>query len=222
MLGAAALGGASALPMPVLAQDGTARRSFTIRGAGMNLGRQINRVTREGSRLTSEVEIDIDVKLLGVRLYSYRMENREEWVDGELISIEAETIENQDDRDFVQARRTSRGLEVNGSKFDGVITDQIATTTYWTKAFLDRQLWLSTQGGEQYQVAFGAPTRTTYRTGEGEVEATRYRVLGDLELSLYYDLNREWIGTSFRVQGRNVRISADELSQPLAPLWFTA
>jgi hypothetical protein len=189
---------------------------------GMNLGRQVNRVQREGNRLTSRVDIDIDVKVFGVRLYSYRMRNTEIWEDGELVSIDAETIENGDDRDFVQASRTDAGLAVKGSKFEGMIERDVATTTYWTKAFLDRRLWLSTQDGEQYEVAFAAPEQVRFRTGRGNVDATRYRVLGDLELSLYYDRQQEWVGTSFNVQGRSVRIYAEETNQRLAPLWFNA
>ena len=186
----------------------------------MDLGRQVNRVSREGNRLTSRVDIDIDVSIFGVRLYSYEMRNTEVWENGVLMSVDAETVENSEDRDFVRARRVDGALAVESSKFDGMIEQDVATTTYWTKAFLNRNLWLSTQDGERYQVAFAEPQRTEFRTGQGKVPATRYRVLGDLELSLYYDLDQEWIGTAFNVQGRSVRIFADDTTQPLAPLWF--
>lgn len=187
---------------------------------GLNIGQQTNRVTRLGNRLTSEVTINIDVKIFGVRLYRYRMRNTEVWESGTLMSIDSETVENDDDRDFTRARRNENGLSVEGSKFQGIITEDVATTTYWTKAFLERKRWISTQGGEQYDVRFSAPEATEYVIATGRVPSTRYRVMGDLPINLFYDQNEEWLGTTFKAQGRSVRIFALERNQRLAPLWF--
>lgn len=223
LAGAGGLIATSALPTGVWASGATASRRFTVRALGRNIGTQTNTVTRQGNQLTSQVNINIDVKIFGVRLYRYRMNNTEVWEDGQLVSIDAETRENDDRPDRVRARPLNSKLQLESPRYTGVLdpTD-LATTTYWTKAFLERETWLSTQDGERYDVSFNAPEPTSFSVGGQPVEALRYQVQGDLPISLYYDLNDEWIGTNFEVRGRSVRIYAEDTSQPLAPLWFNA
>ena len=207
----------------MLASDATASRRFTIRALGRKIGTQTNTVARKGNQLTSRVNIDIDVKIFGMRVYRYRMNNTEVWEDAQLVSIDAETRENNDRPENVRARRLNSMLQLESPRYNGILdpTD-LATTTYWTKAFLERETWLSTQDGERYSVSFNAPESTSFLVGRQPVGALRYRVQGDLPISLYYDLNDEWIGTTFEVRGQSVRIYAEDTSQPLAPLWFNA
>ena len=45
------------------------------------------------------------------------------------------------------------GVEVEGTAFQGVIKGNPATTTYWSQAFLERPVWISTQNGLPFNVS---------------------------------------------------------------------
>lgn len=218
------LAGAATLPMlgmPAFAQGREARRQFQIYRGSTKIGEQSLRVAQTMSGLEVDVDIDIQVKLFGFNAYSYSMTNKETWVEGEVASIHARTFENGDEF-RVDAERAPNGLEVEASKFSGVVEGSVATTTYWHPTFLERPVWISTQDGSQFDVGTRRDANTVFDTPLGQLNTTRYSIIGDISLNLYYAQNGEWVGSTFDARGQTARIVAESSDTSLIDLWSTA
>ncbi|MEL6677192.1 MAG: DUF6134 family protein [Pseudomonadota bacterium] len=198
----------------------TARRQFKIVRSGSDIGRQEITVDRNGDRLRVSIDIDIAVKLLGITAYRYRMTNVETWSGGKVQTISARTNDNGTDA-FVEAERSVAGLVVNGSSYSGTLSGDLATTTYWTKEFLSRPVWVSTQDGAPFDVRARQAGSTQFPTASGTVPTTEWQTSGDLELALFYDTQGEWVGSEFDAQGSAARFIALGTSDRLAALWTT-
>lgn len=220
----AVMAGAASLPLissPVFAQGAEAQRRFEIYRGSTKIGEQVVAIAQSASGLKVDIDIDIKVKLFGFDAYSYSMMNRETWVDGEVASIHSRTQENGDSF-RVDAERAPDGLDVEASKFTGLVTGSIATTTYWHPVFLERPVWISTQDGSQFDVNARRDATTTFETPLGAFDATRYAVVGDIDLNLYYDPSGEWVGSTFEARGQTARIVTQDPDVSLTRLWDTA
>lgn len=194
------------------------RRYELFRGADP-IGRQTVTVSRSESRVTVDVEVEIAVRIVGVPVYRYRLSSREVWDGGRLTALEATTDDNGSPQS-ASATRGPNGLAVKGSGYSGIVDGNPGTTTYWTPAFLQRPVWISTQDGQPLAVSPRRGGAEAFATPGGEVRATRWRVGGDLaELNLFYDGSGEWVGSEFQARGDTVRIAVLDPGTALAPFW---
>lgn len=218
LLGAAALAIAGAAP--ALASTGT-RRLDLLRD-GNRIGDKSVSVTRDGNRVDVETRIAITVKLLGITAYRYSLQARESWVGGQLQTLRAETNDNGTAH-FARAERRGGVLRVDGSEFSGEVGGLPATTSYWSPAFLERPVWISTQDGRLLDVRASNQGVVQFPTANGPVSATRWEISGDLTgLMLYYDAAGEWLGTEFPARGTTARFVTTARGPSLTPLWVNA
>ncbi len=218
LLGAGAVALGSALPRTAIASTSVERR-FDILRKSSKLGTQRLRVSRAGDQLEVLVDIKIDVRLLGLPLYKYTMSNREVWSRGRLVSMVSDTNDNGT-KEYVRAERSTGGISVKGSGYEGVISGTPATTTYWTKAFLKRPVWINTQNGEPMNVPVRKRGAEAFPFRTGQISANRYDCRGDLDtLDLFYDANDEWIGNQFIARGETARFVTSSFGGAMAPLW---
>jgi hypothetical protein len=215
----ALLGGAAfTLSAPSLLRAAeSAERRFQVFRGGDEIGAQTTRVRAEGGRAEVEIEVDLAVKILGITAYRYALRSRETWENGLLISLEGET-DDDGDVTVAKVRRTDGGLVSEGS-WEGEIPGDAATTTYWTKAFLDRGVWISTQTGKPLDVSVSRDGEERIEGLSGEVLCQRWQVSGDLPLTLYYDERGEWMGSAFDASGERAQFRAARETGRLAPLW---
>lgn len=197
-------------------------RDLTLYRGETEIGRKRVAVRREGDEVFVSTDIAIDAKLLGITVYSYRLAAREKWLRGSLVSLDAETDDNGTPQ-FARASRVDGALRVEGSAYSGPVSGEPATTSYWSPAFLERPVWISTQDGRLLDVTARNLGQTRYPTAAGEVAATRYAIGGDLQdLFLYYDAAGEWLGTEFPARGQTARFVAEARGPALTPLWVKA
>ncbi|HKK37094.1 MAG TPA: DUF6134 family protein [Paracoccaceae bacterium] len=214
LLGGAAL--ALASPSTLRAAE-TAERRFLVFRGGSDIGGQTTRVRGSGDRAEVEVEVDLAVKILGITAYRYKLRSRETWEKGLLMSLEGET-DDDGEVSVAKVRRTSEGLVSEGT-WEGPVPSDAATTTYWTQAFLERPVWISTQTGKPLDVSVSRDGEERIEGFSGEVLCQRWRVSGDLPLTLYYDDRGEWMGNAFDASGERARFQPTEETGRLAPLW---
>ncbi|MEO1539673.1 MAG: DUF6134 family protein [Pseudomonadota bacterium] len=207
--------------VPTVARAETARRTFRIVRGGSNIGEQTITVEKTGERLRVAIDIEIAVKLLGITAYRYEMSNVETWSNGAVQTISARTRDNGKDA-YVEAERTVAGLNVRGSGYTGTVRGDIATTTYWTTAFLKRPVWISTQDGAPFDITARQAGPFQFPTTSGSVSATQWQTSGDLELALFYDAQGEWVGSEFDAQGTAARFISTGTSDRLSALWSNA
>lgn len=206
---------------PAAASTGT--RSFALFRGDDRIGGQTITVRRAGSEVAVDVDIDIAVRILGLPAYRYSLQSSETWVGGELARLEARSNDNGTAH-FARATRDGDGLEIEGSEFAGRVNGRPATTTYWTPAFLDRQVWISTQDGRPFRIAAANAGAETVPTADGAgLAATRWRIGGELAgLDLFYDGAGEWVGSEFEARGETARFLVEARGAALAPLWVPA
>ncbi len=194
-------------------------RRLALYRADKEIGAKSVSVRRDGDRVDVETRIDIKVKILGVTAYRYELSSREVWRRGALERLRAETDDNGT-RHFANADREGGRLVVAGSVYSGPVDGLPATTSYWSPAFLERPVWISTQDGRLLDVRATNLGRASFATASGATPATRWRISGDLtDLFLYYDNAGEWVGTEFPARGETARFVMTARGPALTPLW---
>jgi hypothetical protein len=216
-----ALTGASltiaALPAgPASARSAT--RQFSVYLGRKNVGNSTVRLSRSGSRVDAEIEVNLHLNILGLIRFDYQLSNRESWRGGVLQEMRS-TTNNNGSHEYANATRTSRGLEMEGSSYQGMIEGNPATTSYFTTDFLERSTWINTQNGAVFNPTIGRVGAADFATAEGATPCTRYAIRGGVNSDLYYDSNYEWMGSSFSVAGRTARIAMSSRGESLNRIW---
>jgi hypothetical protein len=207
-------------PGPAAAAAGSRRLALTR--AGDEIGAKTVTVRREGDTVEVETRIDIAVTVLGLSVFRYRLAARETWARGALQRLRAETDDNGAAH-VAEADREGGRLMVRGSVWRGEAPGLAATTSYWSPAFLERPVWISTQDGRLLNVRARNRGQVAFPVAGGAIEATRWEISGDLTgLFLYYDAAGEWVGTEFPARGATARFAVAARGGALTPLWVNA
>lgn len=207
-------GGALALAAPTLAFASTAAtRTFRVMRDGSDIGFHKIAVTRSGADVQVAIDIELKVKFLGITAYRYEMANREVWRDGMMVSMDSKSNDDGDPA-FSRVKAAAGKLEVEGSVFSGVVDGDSASTTYWTKEFLNRKLWISTADGDPLKVE-------PKPAGAGEIggiATEKWAIGGDMSIDLHY-ANDEWVSVRFDAGGEDAIYLPDALAPAMAPVW---
>ena len=147
-----------------------------------------------------EVLIDVEItpKFLGLKFMKYTLKNREVWKNKKLISIDANSSWFGK-RYYVKGQREEGGFRIEGSAFSGVIKDTFATTSYFTPEFLKRKIWVSTQDGTPLEIKTRKLKNKKVFFNDKNYSVTEWEISGDLELTLQYDEQKNWVGSGFTV-----------------------
>ncbi len=210
---------AASLYLPSAASAAQGVRLFELYRGNSKIGEQTLTVTPEGGDLKVAVDIDISVRILGLPAYRYELESREIWSNGQLQRLDARCNDNGKD-ERVSALSQSNGVAVDGTAYQGVISGTPATTTYWSQAFLERPVWISTQNGKPFRVTCSQAGPVRVPAPEGQIAATRWQVRGDIgRLDLFYDDRGEWVGNEFDAKGEEARFVLAQRGRNFAGLW---
>ena len=165
-----------------------------------------------------EIDIKIAVKFLGFTAYRYELQNREVWQDGRILTIDS-TVNDDGEAAFCRVRRQGDGLMIEGSGYSGPAPADAATTSYWSSDFLKRSVWISTQSGQPLSVTTADQGTEVIETGAGPLACRRWRISGDMDLELWYDLAGDWAANAFDAGGEIGRYRLEAGSQGLNALW---
>ena len=144
------------------------------------------------------VDVEITPKFLGLKFMKYTLTNREVWKNKKLISIDANSSWFGK-RYYVKGQREEGGFRIEGSAFSGVIKDNFATTSYFTPEFLKRKIWVSTQDGTPLEIKTRKLKNKKVSFNDKNYSVTEWEISGDLELTLQYDEQKNWVGSGFTV-----------------------
>ena len=144
------------------------------------------------------VDVEITPKFLGLKFMKYTLTNREVWKNKKLISIDANSYWFGK-RYYVKGQREEGGFRIEGSAFSGVIKDTFATTSYFTPEFLKRKIWVSTQDGTPLEIKTRKLKNKEVSFNDKNYSVTEWEISGDLELTLQYDEQKNWVGSGFTV-----------------------
>lgn len=218
------LGGAAStaflFPLGALAANGTATRVFDVSRGSSKAGSQKITLTRSGDTVTVDLQTRLKVSLLGIPVWRYNLDSREIWEGGVVQSISGKTNDNGKSA-FVEARRSAKGLEVKGSDFTGVVTGNVSTTSFFHTSLLNRNKWVSTQGGKPIAVAVTKKGKATLGLPGGNVVCTHYYFGGKLKIPIdaYFDGNGDLAAYMFDAKGERARVVAQSTTPTLNSIW---
>ena len=200
-LGALVAGGLSLSARPLVAAvPGAGRIDFDIRRGGSSIGRHSLRFRKAGPLLRVDIEIEIDIYLAFIRVFSYRHRNSEVWKADRLISLETET--DDDGESYrVSAWAVPEGLRVEGSGGAYLAPAGTIPTSYWDARTLKQSSLLDTQRGGLLGVRVDPLGADRLETGQA---ARHYRISGDLDLELWYSPAGEWLKIAFEARGAEI------------------
>ena len=144
------------------------------------------------------VDVEITPKFLGLKFMKYTLQNREVWKKKELVSIDANSSWFGK-KYYVKGLRDEGGFRIKGSAFSGVIKETFATTSYFTPEFLKRKIWVSTQDGTPLEIKTRKLKKEKMSFNDKNYSVTQWEISGDLELTLQYDEQKNWVGSDFTV-----------------------
>lgn len=204
-------GGAAALVLnpawagqpSLLASVPQRRLVFDVYGLDQNIGS--HEVTIDGSADSFVVrsEVDIDVRALGLSLYTYRHSGVETWRQDRLFAFASKTVGDERSEKVV-GKATKRGFEVRGRKGLVVAPAGIMVGSFWTERIMAQTVVLDPQKGTLEKQVVHSRERTTWPVGGKPRPVTSYRVSSVLDGDIAYDDSGRWVGARFEKKNTDI------------------
>lgn len=176
---------------------------FTVFALGNAIGGHRVAFSTAAGAFTARSEIDIDARVLGVRLFRYRQATSETWSGGRL---QAFTSDGEDDGQAfrVSGQATAEGFVVDGRNGRIVAPVDVMLATYWSSLMLTRAELINPKRGN-------LKAQTVHATGQERVvvggtprAANRFAITGVLDGTILYDGEGRWVGASFDRKGATI------------------
>lgn len=189
--------------------------AFQVYRDGAQLGHHKISFRRENQDLHVDIDIQLEVKLLFLTVFSYSHQNREVWRDGRLVAIDTATDDDGQSY-WMRGRATEQGLAIEGSSGRFLAPADVIPTSYWNSDIVKETRLLDTQHGRLIQVEIEPAGLESVPLAGQPVETRRYSMTGDLTLDLWYTAQGEWAKTSFEARGASVIYARQGESAALA------
>lgn len=190
--------------------------TYKVLRNGQEIGHHVLRFERNGAQRVVHVDIDYNVKLLGITAYRYSHHGREVWQGGQLQSLETRS-DNNGRKYAVRAERTPTGLMVEREQpaetseaaavFQGfgppriereMLPASTLPTSLWDIRQVRQSNLLNTHYGKIYKTTVLPTARERVPTANGSVEATRYTYTGDIKMDQWFDDRGHWVRAAFK------------------------
>lgn len=204
---ASAIAVSSLICTPAFTQDWEPRDGeelrFEVLRKGNPFGFHTVRFERSGENLTVESDIELEVKIGPFRAFYYRHQSEENWVDEGLVSLVGETRKDGDDF-TVSLKKENDVLDVDGTLYDGEVPSDIVPSSHWNIDQIRSSSILSTESGEILEIEVQNLGDEQIQAGGEWISATRYRLISQLNVDLWYDESGRWVKCSFEARGQEI------------------
>jgi hypothetical protein len=204
MIGAGGLLAAGAVPRLAMASltTGGENLDFAVFRNGSEIGHHRLDIRQDGERTVVDVDILLEVGIGPLVLYRYTHRNTEIWENGTFQSFDSVT-DDDGTAYAVRARRDGTLTTVERDHDEDYTFDDpsILPTTYWNDKLVSSSQLLDTQKGRLMEVAVETGDWQTIQTETGSVEARRFDISGDLNVSVWYDRDGRWTKMNFPFKG---------------------
>jgi Family of unknown function (DUF6134) len=184
-------------PPAVATVERPADLSFDIVRDGSVIGRHTTRFSTEGDHLIATVTIRILVKIIGIPVFRYEQDSREEWAAGRLIALDSHTNDDGD-KASVTARAEGDRLRVDGQAGRVLLAGDTIPTSYWNHALVAATSKLDTERGIAIDLQVGPPTPDTVEVDGKPAATQRYAVTGKFDMTWWYLPDGAWAKLEFR------------------------
>lgn len=201
-------------PMRLSDLPSAGRFDYEVIREGENIGTHSVEFRREGDHLAVATWTDIAVELLGITLYRFHYEAKEDWIDGRLTRLVSRT---DNDGEMLSVNLAGASGRIRGT-CNGVALDlpaDILPISVWHPDFIRQSVIL-----DQYKCA-ARKIRATDRgidlvfAGPKNVKARHYAVAGDLQRDVWYGADGKTVQVLFPAKdGSKIAFVMRPLLQP--------
>lgn len=179
------------------------RLIFDVLGLERVIGSHEVRIEGDADAFAVQSEVDIDVSILGLSLFTYRHSAVETWENGRLIAF-ASTTAGDERKERVTGRATPDGFAVEGRKGLVMAPADIMVGSFWTQRMMAQDVLLDPQKGVLEEQVVREREQTTWDVGGEPRPITRYRIASILNGDIAYDRAGRWVGAKFKKKSREI------------------
>jgi hypothetical protein len=174
---------------------------FQVMLDGQPIGRHRFELSGDGEHRALLSRAAFDVRLLGIPVYRYRHEVREQWRGDCLASLQAETVDDGD-RSAVHAVAEANGLRIDAAT--GTVTESgcVMSYAYWHPAMLRQSRLLNPQTGVVDTVRITSAGTGTIEVESQQRPATRWVIDNPAgPVTVWISPQGDWVGLDATVRG---------------------
>lgn len=194
----------TAQDVPVWYPEEAAEIRFDVLRKGKPFGSHVlTFAPQEDGTLQVVNDIELTAKIGPFTAYKYRHDSTEIWTDGALTSLIGET--RKDGEDLV-ASATAEGdvLAIEGTNFVGTAPASVIPSSHWHSREVFSSEILSSEGGQLLDVETEDMGRETLTIAGQQIEATKFKLVSDLTVYLWYDDTGRWVKCAFSARGQDI------------------
>ena len=204
--------GANLQPADPLELYGEEARYLVLRD-GQVVGRNVMTFSRRDERLEVSARMELELRFLAFKLYSYLYESKETWSGAELDRLLVSVNDDGEQSELVGERRGGKFV-FQGHGANGKVEGLIFPTNHWNAAVLSQGRVLNTLTGSINVVEITDHGKERVRANGREIEATRYSYNGELQTEVWYDDAGRWVGMRFRAKDGSTIVYQCEVCWP--------
>ena len=173
---------------------------FDVIRNGEVVGSHVTTFLHEGPELTVESRMGLNIKFLGIPIYSFDYWSLEKWSEGVLSNLDVE-VKDGSEQISVSALMGKDGLIVMSPSGTYVVREPIISTNHWNSDVLTQKRVLNTLTGKINQVKLINKGKERISIKDSTILATRYDYTGELkDTSVWYDSDGQWSKLEFKAR----------------------
>jgi Family of unknown function (DUF6134) len=184
--------------------------TFTVLSDGQPIGRHLIAFDNEGDRVEIREVTEIEVSLATIPLYTFEHQAHQLWRNGRAVRIDATTNDNGEKLD-ITVRDTDDGYvrTVNGrvDRFD----ESASVLALWNKETFDHDAFFSAVEDKVLKASFKYVGTEGIVLAGRRIQTQHYRMLGDEEHELWFDMAGHLAKVAFRRYGTTVEYVRDQI-----------
>src|SRR5512147_449268 len=156
-----------------------------------------------GQALSVTTRIEVEVRILNVKLFEFRHNGTEVWTDGRLQKFDSETLDD-DSKFFVVGRAEADGFRMTNRKAVEMAPADIMVASYWTPEIARRPQLIDPQRGRVKEQQLLGKDTVKVAVGSSTVVATRYTISGVNNGGVAYDDRGRWLAAEMNKKGSEI------------------
>ena len=185
--------------------------AFDVLRQGNAFGSHVVRFDEdENGDLLVETDVSLRAGLGPITLFRYTLEAEERWRAGELISLSGK-VNDDGTRESVEAGLADNRLQIEGDGYNGYAELGVVPASHWNVDQTKATELLSSENGELLQVTVIPEGRETIEAGGQSIEANRFLMDSDIDVTLWYDDAGRWLKLAFEARGQSIEYVLKDL-----------
>lgn len=177
--------------------------TYKVLRKGKKFGKHSVRFKRDGDVLTATTDVALEAGFGPIKVFTYTLNATETWKDGVLVKLSGDVDDDGKEGD-VEAKRADDKLIVSGTKYQGEAPGGIIPASHWNFAQMQSTQLLSTEDGELLDVKVTNQGREIVKVAGQDIEATRYLMDSDIDVTLWYHADGRWVKLAFEARNQEI------------------